>query len=217
EELIDAERATRLGLPFARDFRLGRISRAKLSIPAIIDGRFAMSHLGDRLTYIAAEAKQMPGIAAWLAAEPHIGARLRVATPSAIRAALIRASASVLVRDAVNRLATRHPDLSSRRPLTGRQIVVLVIALCLLIACLLAWPTATAVAVNLAGAACFLGVSMLRFIAAGLVGRPRSSAGFRLDRSGDDDLPVYSILVPLYREARLVGDLVAALDRLDWP
>lgn len=31
------------------------------------------------------------------------------------------------------------------------------------------------------------------------------------------DWPVYSILVPLYREAELVDDLVRALDRLDWP
>jgi cellulose synthase/poly-beta-1,6-N-acetylglucosamine synthase-like glycosyltransferase len=31
------------------------------------------------------------------------------------------------------------------------------------------------------------------------------------------DWPVYSILVPLYRETALVEDLVRALDRLDWP
>ena len=33
----------------------------------------------------------------------------------------------------------------------------------------------------------------------------------------DDDLPVYTILVPLLHEAHLVPDLVAALGRLDWP
>ena len=33
----------------------------------------------------------------------------------------------------------------------------------------------------------------------------------------DTDLPIYSILVPLYREAHMAPALIAALDRLDWP
>src|SRR5262249_40698721 len=33
----------------------------------------------------------------------------------------------------------------------------------------------------------------------------------------EDDLPVYSVLVPLYREAPIVPDLIAALNVLDYP
>jgi cellulose synthase/poly-beta-1,6-N-acetylglucosamine synthase-like glycosyltransferase len=36
-------------------------------------------------------------------------------------------------------------------------------------------------------------------------------------RGSDDRLPVYSILVPLYGEAHLAGEIVAALRRIDWP
>ncbi len=35
--------------------------------------------------------------------------------------------------------------------------------------------------------------------------------------ANDDNLPFYSILVPLYREAHMAPVLIAALDRLDWP
>ncbi len=34
---------------------------------------------------------------------------------------------------------------------------------------------------------------------------------------GDDDLPIYSIIVPLYREANMAAGLIAALDALDYP
>ena len=36
-------------------------------------------------------------------------------------------------------------------------------------------------------------------------------------RAGDDDLPTLTVLVPLYREANVVPQLVAALSRLDYP
>ncbi len=36
-------------------------------------------------------------------------------------------------------------------------------------------------------------------------------------RAPPKDLPVYSILVPLYREAHMAPALIAALDRLNWP
>jgi hypothetical protein len=33
----------------------------------------------------------------------------------------------------------------------------------------------------------------------------------------DEDLPIYTVLVPVFREARVVGRLVENLGRLDWP
>ncbi len=33
----------------------------------------------------------------------------------------------------------------------------------------------------------------------------------------DSDLPIYTVIAPLYREAEVVGELVAALERLDYP
>ncbi len=36
-------------------------------------------------------------------------------------------------------------------------------------------------------------------------------------RANDDDLPTLSVLVPLYREARVVPQLIAAISRLDYP
>jgi glycosyltransferase XagB len=38
-----------------------------------------------------------------------------------------------------------------------------------------------------------------------------------VERASDEDLPTLSVLVPLYREANVVSQLVAALSRLDYP
>jgi cellulose synthase/poly-beta-1,6-N-acetylglucosamine synthase-like glycosyltransferase len=36
-------------------------------------------------------------------------------------------------------------------------------------------------------------------------------------RIGDAELPIYTILVPLFREAKVLGALVESLRRLDYP
>ena len=78
------------------------------------------------------------------------------------------------------------------------------------------FPVATLIAINLMGAALFFGVSALRFVAAGVAGRRHAIAHAPPPRT-QGDLPIYSILVPLYCEAPLVADLIAALKKLDWP
>ncbi len=37
------------------------------------------------------------------------------------------------------------------------------------------------------------------------------------DAEGDEELPVYSILVPLWHEAHMLPQIMAALDALDYP
>ena len=60
-------------------------------------------------------------------------------------------------------------------------------------------------------------MSVLRFIAASFVSARELDDMKGLHDDSDDDLPVYTILVPLLHEAHLVPDLVAALGQLDWP
>ena len=57
-------------------------------------------------------------------------------------------------------------------------------------------------------------VALRRFFAVRDEGGDVTATGFR---SGEEDLPFYSILVPVFREWQVVGELVEALDRLDWP
>jgi cellulose synthase/poly-beta-1,6-N-acetylglucosamine synthase-like glycosyltransferase len=53
------------------------------------------------------------------------------------------------------------------------------------------------------------GIRLLGLMPAGPLNRPPSLS--------DDELPVYTVLVPLFRETTVLDQLVAALSRLDYP
>ena len=139
-----------------------------------------------------------------------------MATPSAIRAALVKAAAPRLLNAAVNRLAARYPDLSARRVATACQGAGAVLLAAVIAAGVFLDAKGTLVAVNLVGATLFFGVSSLRFVAVGFAERHKPATP-ALPPGDADDLPVYTILVPLYREAHLVADVVRGLRAIDWP
>jgi cellulose synthase/poly-beta-1,6-N-acetylglucosamine synthase-like glycosyltransferase len=63
----------------------------------------------------------------------------------------------------------------------------------------------------------FLAMSVFRFAAARALRKAPAPAPPLPDPTPDHALPVYTILVPLCREAAVVRNLIAALRRLDWP
>ena len=79
-----------------------------------------------------------------------------MATPSAIRSALIAVGREAFAADAVERLQHIDPDLSARRVVTARQIAVaLMLAATLAVAAILA-RSLTLLALNIVGAVSFL-------------------------------------------------------------
>ncbi len=60
----------------------------------------------------------------------------------------------------------------------------------------------------------FLAIVMMRILVCAAAIEARPLIGHRLS---DDRLPLYSIVVALYREARIVPQLVAALERISYP
>ncbi len=213
ERVIYRERARCLGLPFASVVKLS--PGTSVNLAAIRRGTFALS-AGDGAAYVAPDEAMMAKVAAWLAAYPAAAHRLSVATPSAIRAALTDVASPGLLVSAIRRLKRRHPDMSAQRVITAGQIAAgLAIAAALALS-FSAAPTASLIAVNLIGGIFFFGVAVLRFLAARLAAERRLIAQVFAPEA-DDELPVYTVLVPLFREAGMVRGLVAALDRLDWP
>lgn len=113
-------------------------------------------------------------------------------------------------------LRQTHPELSAASPLARWQRVTL--ALVLVALPLGFWFDADTTA--MLGMALltpvFLCVVLLRATAIATtlttIPPPASAPPAR-----SESLPVYSILVPLYREAHMAQALLAALDRLDWP
>jgi glycosyltransferase XagB len=73
----------------------------------------------------------------------------------------------------------------------------------------------TLILLELVAAVFFFGVASVRFIAAGLV--PNRSPLPSQPGLAEQELPVYTVLVPLRHEAHMLRQLLAGLDRLDWP
>jgi cellulose synthase/poly-beta-1,6-N-acetylglucosamine synthase-like glycosyltransferase len=84
---------------------------------------------------------------------------------------------------------------------------------CALATVLVAVPGLAIFTFDVALSLIFLAWAVLRLSAA-LIESPQTSLAARLP---DSELPVYSILVPLYREANSVRGLIAALRKLDYP
>ncbi len=119
----------------------------------------------------------------------------------------------VLGRRAADGLRLAQP-LFSNAPRPRGWGSVATAALAMLVVTILALvPAATIKAIGTLLCAVFLAAAALRLSSALYTRQaPRQSA--RID---DDRLPIYTIVCPLYREANVVGDLVAAIRSLDYP
>jgi cellulose synthase/poly-beta-1,6-N-acetylglucosamine synthase-like glycosyltransferase len=104
-----------------------------------------------------------------------------------------------------------HKHRSAKRALYFTQIVAFFAALAGLIAAFFFAPDITFTALRIVAFVLFSAAILLRLLAAASLKQP-------LSRLADPaHFPTYTILCPLYREANVVADLVAALERIDYP
>ncbi|MDT0223412.1 glycosyltransferase family 2 protein [Gordonia sp. AC31] len=115
----------------------------------------------------------------------------------------------------------RHVSiLSARHPLSRRQrLGLVVLAIVTAAAFLLTWRVSLAVILSIC-AVYFLVSSVDKFV---LITRGMSGRGvLRVSDDDaraipDDDLPVYTVLLPVYGEPEIVANLVAGVGRIDYP
>jgi glycosyltransferase XagB len=141
-----------------------------------------------------------------------------LASPHAVRGAICHHFGPSLALHATEGLASRHPGMSARtRPALWQRLAVLGAAGALLTAMALA-PVETIWAITLALAWLFVPLIALRLVAAYyLVAATKDDAPAAYPRVPDHELPIYTLLVPLYREAHMLPGLIKALTRLDYP
>lgn len=143
--------------------------------------------------------------------------QLAISASPCARRALVRKLAPELAANATERLAERHPEQSAQAGLALWQIVFLSLVLPGFVAwSLFDFRSAMGAASVLLGLA-FIPIIALRVFALinlrSRLGRAPSATA----RIPDAELPIYTILAPLYREANMVPGLAAALARLDYP
>ncbi|MFP4027408.1 MAG: glycosyltransferase family 2 protein [Candidatus Brocadiia bacterium] len=123
-------------------------------------------------------------------------------------------------RGFMHALPEQHPDLSAVMVLNGMQKLVLFGLLAFLIAGALFDWTTTLIAANGVCLAFYLVVVAFKSYLIHLSITSRKEMSFRreeLDAIREEDLPVYSILVPLYKEAEVLPKLLDGLEALEYP
>lgn len=112
------------------------------------------------------------------------------------------------------------PSASARTVLDGRQKIALAVATVLFVAAVLFAPRTTLAVTSCAVAIAFLVSIAFKFVIC-MRGAKREYhqvvTRAEIDALDDRDLPIYTVLVPCYREQNIVHQLVDNLGRLDYP
>ena len=131
-------------------------------------------------------------------------------------AASREAVGSSLVRTATFDLSRRFPRHSAMNRFSDTQVVILLFALlCAVFAGAVSPAGMMPLALGLAGGLVFLAIIALRILS--LMPMPRRAAAGPPPPLADDDLPLYTVLVPLFRETSVLRQLLHGLTSLDYP
>ncbi len=175
----------------------------------------ALGENGETFVLIAPDRLNIPAMRRFIRQRPHIARRLRLISPRALRDAVKVRAQEVLLDRAVNGLFEAAPALSARIVVTGWQGAVLGALAVALPVTLAIWPEPAVLGLHVILSLFFLACVGLR-LAAGLAVRG-STPTAALRAVQPSEMPVYTVLVALYREAEIVPDLLLGLGRLVWP
>ncbi|MFD0916890.1 glycosyltransferase [Pseudahrensia aquimaris] len=183
---------------------------------------FAVPVGNSRIHHIAPDMANAQRLKDLLAKAPGLRSRLKVTTRSANLDALEKRASSGLLHRAIEDLRNRMPGFSARQVVTPGQAVVLVIGLQILVLAVIFASGVVTALIHIFFTLSFFACGSLRLFAASLT-RPKDRlphpTWHKTNTLQEDErnLPVYSVLVALYKEAGQIDDLVRSLARIDWP
>jgi cellulose synthase/poly-beta-1,6-N-acetylglucosamine synthase-like glycosyltransferase len=172
-----------------------------------------------RLVIVTAD----PGPETLLYAREHWGAQIEFAVASKfdVSWAVQSAFADTLSERAVHGLAARDPGMSARQVFSLPQVVIAYGLLTAGLAGLAVAPIATLIALNVMMSVFYLGNFLLKGVLVSVGGGRSLEADDAIAIAAreltDEELPVYTVLVPMYREHRMLPMLAQALRDLDYP
>jgi Glycosyltransferase like family 2 len=146
-----------------------------------------------------------------LALHPTLAPRIRLAPTASLNRFIARHAGQALGAKATDALRRRWPELSAA-PRRWRASLGVLIAATLCPAVLVAFPMPAIAAIEAMLAAGFLAWLALRLFGSLIEPVPARPVGL-----SDRELPVYSIIVALYRETEAVSALVASLRKPAYP
>ncbi|MFD2331280.1 glycosyltransferase family 2 protein [Cohnella sp. GCM10020058] len=127
---------------------------------------------------------------------------------------------SEMLHESTNKLAEDQPHNSASKTFTRPQLVFAAISIALLATGFVWRPLATLIGLNLIVQLFYVLMTLFKFNII-LIGS-RTNAQFRFSTEevaalNERDLPVYTILVPMYKESSVIPSLIGNLERLDYP
>lgn len=214
---VAAAIAAELGVEFAPEIAPEDILLRKEDAPAalrLLRRAMIQAPGGVLMLYVAPRLSDMAALESYLSRNGGMRMRLCICTPSSLAMALASRHDDIMVRRAVTAVEARDPALSARRVVTGWQGALLGMAAVCLPAAFWMRPEASMLALHILATLFFFGCVLIRLLAAASA---RQALPAPLGPLALEDLPRYSVLVPLREERRIVPQLVGALDRIRWP
>ncbi|MGN6502718.1 MAG: glycosyltransferase family 2 protein, partial [Pseudolysinimonas sp.] len=147
-------------------------------------------------------------------------AHYEAATSSDIRAFVLDVFQREIAHDAANTLYTRNPEMSARTTFSRGQTVGLVVVGVALLALLVFFPVQVIIGIITAISLVFFAGTVFKFFVAMLGAKfdvVERVSDADVAALTDKELPKYTVLVPVFREANIVAQLVANLGKLDYP
>lgn len=175
----------------------------------------ALDRSGRCVLLLAPSQVDLAEITTYLKTYPAMVSKIMFVPAAALRQALMERGKGEVLQQAVGRLFDAFPQFSARTVLSGRQGVVFGLLLAGGFATLLRWPSAMLLGVHIVFSLCFFLCVALRLVAI-LAVRKQQPAVFQ-KAAKPEDMPVYTVLVALYKEADVVAELLMSLSRLVWP
>jgi hypothetical protein len=211
--------AETLGLNFMPDIDPGRVQDIEGLDTQIARPEILRVHHASRppVTVIVPSLGRHAELAVLLQRTPLLRPSLAVSTPSAVRAATWRAGCQRRVSVATRSLFETMPRHSARITFWGKQGFYAGILLCAMIVAAVIVPLISLLMLHIVLTLFYLANFLVRLYALGCA--LLQDGGERLPEPPDaaGPLPVYSVLVALYKEENVVAQLIHALNQLDWP
>lgn len=159
-------------------------------------------------------------VIAKLVAHPAIAnSQISLTTRKALNYCQFVAGSARHLNNAITGLSRHLPEFSASRVITRMQVWISLSLILGAISAGLFWPTPTLLLLHLVAAIFYLSVTFMRaaMIIPGSILVTKEPVLVANTISADSELPLYTIMVALYKEAGQVDDLVASLKKINWP
>ena len=147
--------------------------------------------------------------------------RIVVAPHLQISAALQRAFSEQHSHEAVYALAEQDPDMSAQQVVTPPQVLVIYLLLSALLLGLALAPIGTLIALNICLTIFYTGNFLFKALLVWVGGAAQEASARAITAEAqllsDEELPVYTVLVPMFREPEVLPILTQALRNLNYP